>query len=151
MASVSLADADRIIDATIEKGVDMGLAPLSVAVLDVGGNLVAFKKSDGSSLLRFEIALGKAWSALAMFTSSKQLGNVWQERPQFVTALMNASGGRSCLCRAASCSGTPTAKSSAPSGLPATPPTMTRSPGVTASRRRGSGSSSRMIPGGSGG
>lgn len=94
MASVSLADADKIIDATIEKGVDMGLAPLSVAVLDVGGNLVAFKKSDGSSLLRFEIALGKAWSALAMFTSSKQLGDVWQERPQFVTALMNASGGR---------------------------------------------------------
>ncbi len=94
MASVSLADADKIIDATIDKGVDMGLAPLSVAVLDVGGNLVAFKKSDGSSLLRFEIALGKAWSALAMFTSSKQLGDVWQERPQFVTALMNASGGR---------------------------------------------------------
>ena len=34
--------------------------PLTVAVLDAGGHVVAFKREDKSGILRYEIAFGKA-------------------------------------------------------------------------------------------
>ena len=46
------------------------MEPLSVAVLDAGGHLIAFKREDGSGILRAEIAIGKGWGALGMGASS---------------------------------------------------------------------------------
>ena len=94
MAKITLAQADAIIDGAMAKGREMDFKPLSVAVLDDGGNLVAFKKSDNSSLMRFQIATGKAWGSLGMGTSSRNLANVYEQRPHFIEALMDASGGR---------------------------------------------------------
>ena len=65
-SSLSLAAAERIIDAALAARRAEGLLPLVVAVLDAGGNLVAFKREDGSGVLRFDIAFGKAWAALGM-------------------------------------------------------------------------------------
>lgn len=94
MAKLTLAQADTIIDTAIAKGVEEGFKPLSVAVLDDGGNLVAFKKSDNSSVLRFNIAMGKAFAAIGMHTPSKALEQVAKDRPHFATALAAASNGR---------------------------------------------------------
>ena len=94
MAKITLTQADAIIDGAMAKGREMDFKPLSVAVLDDGGNLVAFKKSDNSSLMRFQIATGKAWGSLGMGTSSRNLANVYEQRPHFIEALMDASGGR---------------------------------------------------------
>ena len=90
----TLAQADAIIDRAMAKGQEMNFKPLTVAVLDDGGNLVAFKKSDGSSLMRFQIATGKAWGSLGMGTSSRNLANVYEQRPHFIESLMDASEGR---------------------------------------------------------
>jgi uncharacterized protein GlcG (DUF336 family) len=62
---LTLEQASIIIDKALEKGRELGLKPLTVAVLDAGGHLTALKREDGSSLLRPEIAGGKAWGPWA--------------------------------------------------------------------------------------
>jgi len=64
--TLTLDQASIIVDKALEKGRKLSLKPLIVAVLDAGGHLTALKREDGSSLLRPEIAGGKAWGALSM-------------------------------------------------------------------------------------
>ncbi len=91
---MSLDLASTIIDAALKTGRDRGFMPLSVAVLDAGGHLVAFKREDGSGILRFDIAFGKAWGALGMGFGSRELFNRTQANPTFMAALSTVSGGR---------------------------------------------------------
>ena len=58
-------------------------APLVVAVLDSGGNLVAYKREDGSGLMRFDIAFGKAWGSLGMGMSTRLIRDRLAQRPVF--------------------------------------------------------------------
>jgi len=92
--SVTLAQASVIVDATLKKGRETQCAPLSVAVLDAGGHLVAFKREDKSGILRFDIAFGKAWGALGMGLPSRTLFERAAQTPQFFTMLAAASQGR---------------------------------------------------------
>jgi uncharacterized protein GlcG (DUF336 family) len=92
--SVTLAQASTIVDVALKKGRDNNLAPLTVAVLDSGGHLVAFKREDKSGILRFDIAFGKAWGALGMGFGSRTLASRAAKTPQFFTMLAAASGGR---------------------------------------------------------
>lgn len=89
-AVISLDQARTIIAAARSKGRDMDLQPLTVVVLDAGGHLVAMEREDGSGYGRPDIAGGKAAGALAMGTSSRQLGAIAAERPQFMAALSAA-------------------------------------------------------------
>ena len=94
MATLTLDQANTIVATALRTGRERGMKPLSAAVVDAGGHLVAFQKSDGSPPLRFEIAFGKAFAAVGMGTASRNLGTMAQERPHFVNALIGASGGR---------------------------------------------------------
>jgi uncharacterized protein GlcG (DUF336 family) len=94
MPSLTLDQANRIIDGALAKAAQLGLKPLTVAVLDAGSVLVAFKRQDGSPNMRPEIAIGKAWGALGVGRSSRGLWRMAQERPAFVNALIAASDGR---------------------------------------------------------
>jgi uncharacterized protein GlcG (DUF336 family) len=51
----------------------------------------AFKKEDGSSMIRFEMAYGKAYAALAMGRSSKLVKQRAEEKPMFMRYLIAAS------------------------------------------------------------
>ncbi len=86
--------ATKIIDAALQTGREHKFMPLSVAVRDAGGHLVAFKREDGSGILRFDIAFGKAWGALGMGFGSRELFNRAQANPTFMAALTTVSGGR---------------------------------------------------------
>jgi uncharacterized protein GlcG (DUF336 family) len=94
MPALSLAQASTIVDTALKKGRDTQCAPLTVAVLDAGGHLVAFKREDRSGILRFDIAYGKAWGALGMGFGSRTLFERSANTPMFFTALAAASGGR---------------------------------------------------------
>jgi glc operon protein GlcG len=83
-----------MIDGALAAGRAAGLLPLTVAVLDSGGQLVAFKREDGCGVLRFDIAFGKAWGALGMGISSRTIRDRLGNRPAFQGALAAASGGR---------------------------------------------------------
>jgi uncharacterized protein GlcG (DUF336 family) len=93
-SSLALAAAAKIVDEAIAIRNREGLLPLAVAVLDSGGNLVCFKREDGSGVLRFDIALGKAWGALGMGMSTRVIRDRLAQRPAFQSALAAASGGR---------------------------------------------------------
>ena len=93
-SSLPLAGAARIVDEAIAIRIREGLLPLAVAVIDAGGNLVAFKREDGCGLLRFDVAFGKAWAALGMGMPTRLIRDRMASRPAFQGALAAASGGR---------------------------------------------------------
>ena len=92
--SLSLKTAETIVDEALKAGGEAGLLPLTVAVLDVGGNIVLLKRQDGSGVLRADIAIGKAWGALGMGISSRTIRDRLKDRPAFQSALAAASQGR---------------------------------------------------------
>ncbi len=94
MTNITLEQASIILETTLAKGRELDFMPLTVAVLDSGGHLVAFKREDGSAILRPQVAMGKAWGALAMGMSTRLLRDRLSDRPTFMNALSEASGGR---------------------------------------------------------
>jgi len=91
---VTLEQATTIIDRALAKAREMNIRPLCVAVLDDGGNLKALKREDRASILRPQIAIGKAWGAIGMGESSRSLADRLKERPAFLAALSDMSGGK---------------------------------------------------------
>jgi uncharacterized protein GlcG (DUF336 family) len=94
MSVITLAQASSIVDAALKKGRETNCAPLSVALLDPGGHLVAFKREDRSGILRFDIAFGKAWGALGMGFGTRELSERAAKMPGFFAALGTVSQGR---------------------------------------------------------
>jgi len=84
---INLEEANAIIAGTIAKGCDLSLKPLTVAVVDAGGWLVAFQRANGSPNLRPAIAIGKAAGARGLGVSSGRIGTMALERPHFVEAI----------------------------------------------------------------
>jgi uncharacterized protein GlcG (DUF336 family) len=93
-STLPLDAALRVIAEAIAERRRHGLLPLAVAVLDAGGNLVAFHREDGCGVLRFDIAFGKAWGALGMGMPTRLIRDRMSQRPAFQSALAAASDGR---------------------------------------------------------
>lgn len=87
MSRITLAQANSIITAAFTHGQTLKLKPLSVAVLDAGGHLIAFQRQDGGSNLRPQIATAKASGALALGVSSRKIAEMAAERPTFIASL----------------------------------------------------------------
>jgi uncharacterized protein GlcG (DUF336 family) len=92
--SLPLAKANAIITKALSLGRDANLLPLTVVVLDAGGKMVAMQCEDGSGVIRFDVAFGKAYGALGMGISSRLIRDRLSERPTFQSALATASDGR---------------------------------------------------------
>ncbi len=60
---------------------------LSVIVVEPGCKVKAFKKEDGSSMIRFEMAFGKAYAALSLGRSSKLVRERAQSRSRSSCAI----------------------------------------------------------------
>jgi uncharacterized protein GlcG (DUF336 family) len=91
---ISLAQAETIVSAARSKGRELGLLPLTVVVLDAGGQVKIIQREDGSSLLRPEIAFGKAYGALALGLGGRELARRAQSMQGFMNALSDIAGGR---------------------------------------------------------
>ena len=94
MSIVTLAQAEAIIDAIIKEAQRQGLRPISVVVLEPGAIVKAFKKEDGSAMMRFEMAFGKAYASLALGRSSDLVRQRAEHRPMFMDYLLGASRGQ---------------------------------------------------------
>ncbi|NDR59299.1 GlcG/HbpS family heme-binding protein [Aliiruegeria sabulilitoris] len=92
--SLPLATASAIVDEALRLGREEALLPLTVVALDAGGKMVAMKCEDGSGIIRFDVAFGKAWGALGMGISSRLIRDRLSNRPTFQSALATASDGR---------------------------------------------------------
>lgn len=91
---LTLDQAEAIVAAARAKGRELGLQPLTVVVLDAGGQVKAVQREDGASLLRPEIALGKAYGALALGLGGRELARRAEAMQGFMNALSDLAGGR---------------------------------------------------------
>lgn len=94
MSNISLSEANTLIAAALAHARGKGFAPLTVVVLDTGGHVVAVQREDGSGILRFEIATGKAYGALGFGFGSRELFERAPKSPVFMAAVSAAAGGR---------------------------------------------------------
>lgn len=93
-SSISLQQAVLIAEKSLERGRQLGFQPLTVVVLDDGGQVKVILRDDGCSLLRPEIATGKAAGALNMGFGGRELARRAAKMPMFFTALNAMSDGR---------------------------------------------------------
>jgi uncharacterized protein GlcG (DUF336 family) len=91
---VDLATASTIVDAALRAARGRNLRPMTIAVLDAGGDLVTFKREDGTGIRRYDVVVGKAFGALVMNRPSRVIGKLAEEAPAFVQSLMAATQGR---------------------------------------------------------
>ena len=92
--SVSLAQASTIIDVALKVARDQKQMPQTIIVLDAGGHVVCAKREDGSGIIRYDIAFGKAYGALGMGWGSRTSMERAAQNPNFFAAVEAASGGR---------------------------------------------------------
>ncbi|MBU2935773.1 MULTISPECIES: GlcG/HbpS family heme-binding protein [Pacificibacter] len=93
MTTITLEAATQMIAATTAYGVEHGMKPLSMIVLDAGGHPIAFARANDTSPARYAIAHGKAYGAVMMGMSGTTLNAMAKERPEFLNALNTALGG----------------------------------------------------------
>ncbi len=86
MADLTLALAQKILDAALAKVIEKKLKPMVITVLDARGCVKLSLAQDGTSLMRNEIAHGKAYGALALGMGSRAIFQRAQEQPYFVGA-----------------------------------------------------------------
>lgn len=91
---LNLEQARTIIAVARAKGRAAGMKPLSVIVLDAGGQVLAFEREDGAPVGRFAIAEGKAYGAVMFGAPSRAIGAMAETRPAFVAALGGLYGGK---------------------------------------------------------
>jgi uncharacterized protein GlcG (DUF336 family) len=93
MRAITLAEANQIIEGTFASAKKRNAYALAAIVLDAGGRVKAFQKQDSASLMRFEIAYGKAFGALALNRSSRQVLQKAKEKPAFMQSLSDLCDG----------------------------------------------------------
>ena len=91
---LTLAQANRIIEGAFAKAGEMNVRPLAVVVLDESGHVVSAQRQDRASMFRFDVALGKAWAAVAMGASSRALAGRAKGNPNFFVALAATAQGK---------------------------------------------------------
>jgi uncharacterized protein GlcG (DUF336 family) len=91
---VTLEQASKIVDVALAEARKRNLRPMTIAVLDGGGDLIAFKREDHTGIGRYDVAFGKAYGSLVMNRSTRAIGEVAKTGQMFLTAMMAATGGR---------------------------------------------------------
>lgn len=93
MTDLTLDTARTILDASLAKAAEMKLNPMAMVILDARGCLKAAVVQDGTSLLRSEVAHGKAYGALALGMGSRAIFKRANEQPYFVDAINTMARG----------------------------------------------------------
>ena len=92
--TLSLEQANRIIDVALKTSREAGYKPMAVVVLDDSGQVVSLQRQDGATVFRVDIATGKAWAAVSMGASSRELLQKAQAMPAFFDALAVTGQGK---------------------------------------------------------
>lgn len=90
---IDLDKARVMIREALAHGTAEGMKPLAVAVLDAGGHVIAFERSDGAPPGRFAIARGKAHGAVMMGMGGRAQSKLAEGRPHFSASLVGAFDG----------------------------------------------------------
>ncbi len=93
MTDLTLDTARKILDAALAKVIEKKTKPMAIVVLDARGCIKASIAQDGTSLMRFEVAHGKAYGGLAMGLGSRALFKRANEQPYFIDAVNTMARG----------------------------------------------------------
>ncbi len=91
---LTLKQANTICEKALEHARAKNFAKLTVVVLDESGNVKAAQREDGASMFRYDVALGKAWGAVAMSCSSRALANRAKGNQNFFLTLAATAQGK---------------------------------------------------------
>jgi len=91
---LTLDQANRIINAALARSAEAGYRPMGVVVLDDAGHVKAVQRQDGASMLRVDIATGKAWAAVGMGAASRVLTQRAKDLPAFFNAVAASAQGK---------------------------------------------------------
>ena len=92
--SLTLAQANRIIEAALQRSAESGFKPMAVVVIDDAGHIKSAQRQDGASMLRIDIASGKAWAAVGMGAASRVLTQRAKDLPAFFNAIASVAQGK---------------------------------------------------------
>lgn len=93
MRTITMNEALAVLLNTFKHAETINAHALAAIVLDAGGRVKAFLKQDGASLMRFEIARGKAFASLALHRSSRMVLQKSREKPIFMETLRDLADG----------------------------------------------------------
>ncbi|MEE8282495.1 MAG: heme-binding protein [candidate division NC10 bacterium] len=74
---LTLMDAKILLEGAEKKAMEIGV-PMDIAVVDDGGNLLAFHRMDGAKIASIDIAVSKAYTAAAARTPTHKYGELAQ-------------------------------------------------------------------------
>ncbi len=94
MQPLTLVQANQMIGAALTRSAEAGYRPMGMVVLDDAGHIKAAQRQDGASMFRLDIARGKAWAAVGMGVSSRDLTQRAKDLPHFFNALATAGQGK---------------------------------------------------------
>ncbi len=90
---MTLDEAVDLLAAGRSAAADAGV-PMSFAVMDPAGHLLAFARMDGAPWISADVAQGKAWTAAAYGTPSAAQKEKMAPMPSFATAITAMTAGR---------------------------------------------------------
>ena len=90
---LTLDEADRLCTAARAGASDLGV-PMSFAVMDSAGHLLAFARMDGAPWVSADVAQGKAWTSAAYGVPSAAQKEKMASMPNFAGAITTVTHGR---------------------------------------------------------
>ncbi len=90
---LTIDDATSLCTAARKAADELGV-PMSVAVMDPSGHLVAFVRMDGAPWISADVAQGKAWTAAAYGAPSAAQKDKMEPMPNFASAVTAMTHGR---------------------------------------------------------
>ena len=91
--SLTYEQARTIVDGALTHAREQGTKPLTVAVLDTGGALVALGRADGSGFLRPDVAVAKAYGVIGL-GMDRAIARRAADSPEFFTSVAALTGGK---------------------------------------------------------
>ncbi len=94
MSELTLEQANKIIAVALATAREKGHKPMGVVVLDQSGHVKALQREDGASMFRIDVATGKAWAAVGMGISSRDVLERAKQNPIFFGGLAVTGQGK---------------------------------------------------------
>ena len=102
--SITAAQAQTVINGALAKGKELG-TPVTIVVVDSGGDVSAIGRMDGAGGFNFDLAYGLAYTSASFSATGAQLDGIKDEN--WFRAASTMRGGRFMVGRAAAASGRP--------------------------------------------
>lgn len=93
MTDLTLAATQTIVETALAHARANNYNPIGIVVVDARGSLKASAAEDGTSLMRWKVAFGKAYGSIAWGAGSKKIEKMAADRPNFFAGVAHLADG----------------------------------------------------------